>query len=459
MKVCIINPPYIKKHYSTIILKCPTPSIAYIGVSLMNRNHEIFLLDAKLENLSLKDVIRKISKISPDVVGISTVTADMPIVRKLAKSVKEINKKAFVVIGGAHPSAQPLETLRDEPNFDASVIGEGEITFPILLEAFNQREDLNCVQGIAFREGNEVKVNSPRLQITNLDDIPLPKWKYLPPGKMYYVQVSRGCPASCSFCYRLFGNRVRVNSADRVVEEIEYIMSYTTPDEFFLSAATFGIPRKHSMEVLDAIIESGLNKKIRWRAVTRTDIGDVELFARMKAAGCYKVGLGIESGDEYILKKTGKNTKLNDIRKCMNTVKSAGLESMGFFIIGHPYETKESAKKTSDFAIELNPTILSIGTMTPWPGTRVYDLAISGEAGYYMPSSKEIEGQHKHFGKRTMYFKNYKISYIQWLKIRTYFLLYWNNRRFSDGLRFFISYFREGVFLLWEASLNLFSKR
>ena len=88
-------------------------------------------------------------------------------------------------------------------------------------------------------------------------------------------------------------------------KEIEYILSFVQPDDFCLGAPTFGIPRKYSFEILDSLIDSGLSRIIKWDAETRVDIPDIQLFLKMKAAGCRLVALGIESGDNHILTKTG----------------------------------------------------------------------------------------------------------------------------------------------------------
>jgi len=433
----------------------PLPCLAYLGSTLQHMDNYVVLIDAKLEGLTTKDVLNKVFSIKPDIVSISIVTTDMPIARKIAKAVKAINKNTLVAIGGAHPSALPHETLTSEINFDISVIGEGEATFPHLINTIEKNGDLSSVEGIAYRHNNEVKLTPPRKHIDDLDEIPLPLWASMPPGKMYYIQISRGCPYRCLFCYRLFGQKVRVNSPDRIIKEIESILNYTTPKEFFFSAATFGIPRNHSMQLFDALIDSGLNKKIKWRAATRPDLHDYEFFKKMKEAGCYSVGFGIESGDEEILKKTSKDTKLQLIHESVNMAKEVGLKTVGFFIMGHPFETKESALRTSNLAIDLNPTTVTIGIMTPWPGSRVYEMAFTGQGGYVLDHNYSIEGQHKHFGKRTLHFKDVKISYIQWLRIRTYLLLYFKNKRYLDGITFIIDYFRDGIFFLKEAFRDL----
>ncbi len=207
------------------------------------------------------------------------------------------------------------------------------------------------------------------------------------------------------------------------------------------------------------MIDSGLNKKIKWRAATRPGLHDLDFFKKMKEAGCFSVGFGIESGDEEILKKTSKDSDLKGIEKSINMAKAAGLETVGFFIFGHPYETKKTALKTSNLAIKLNLSLVTMGIMTPWPGTNVFEMAHNEQGDYILDKEQPIEGQHKHFGKRVLLFNNIKLSYIQWLRIRTYFLLYFKNKRFREGISFFAKYLEDGILFLREAAADIIFRR
>lgn len=456
LKVCLLNPPFEKQHNSTSVLGWPSPSISYLGGAVHAAGHQIDLIDGKLENLGLNSTLQRIAEISPDVLGITACTTDMPMVRRITKTVREKLPDINIILGGAHASASPELTL--DSNCDALVIGEGEITFVELLESIEKKEDFSSVSGCAFKQGGRIVVTPARVPEKDLDGFPMPVWEKMPRASKYYIQVSRGCPGDCSFCYRTFGKRIRVRHPALIVEEIQNLLHYTEIDELILGAATFGLPKKHSNALLDALIKSGLNKKIRWQAVTRVDTGDPAFFSKMKQAGCYLVGLGIESGSNRILKATGKHTTKEKISDSVRAIKTAKLDSTGFFVLGHPWETKETAKQTSDFAIQLNPTYMTIGIMTPWPGTSVHQLALENQAGYRLNPTIPLEGQNKHFGKRALEFKDINILYLQWLRMRTYLLLYLRNRRYMDGIRFTLKYFREASVLLKETLLLVLRK-
>ena len=103
--------------------------------------------------------------------------------------------------------------------------------------------------------------------------------------------------------------------------------------------------------------------------------GDAELFRLMKAAGCKRVGFGVESGDEHILRDVIKKAQsIEQVRNAFRWAKDAGLQTMGFFIYGMPYETAETMERTTRLALELDPDLAHFMLATPYPGTEMHSL-------------------------------------------------------------------------------------
>ncbi|MCS7040828.1 MAG: radical SAM protein, partial [Caldilineales bacterium] len=99
---------------------------------------------------------------------------------------------------------------------------------------------------------------------------------------------------------------------------------------------------------------------------------DYELMTKLKKAGLKRTAFGVETGNPQILKQIDKNIDLDTIRQAFKICKEVGLETIGFFIIGLPGETRETMEDTIRFAIELDPLIANFSMMTPYPGTAVY---------------------------------------------------------------------------------------
>jgi radical SAM superfamily enzyme YgiQ (UPF0313 family) len=150
---------------------------------------------------------------------------------------------------------------------------------------------------------------------------------------------------------------------------------------------TFGFHKEWLNNFLDGLMTSGLNHKLTWGMITRAHVLTPEVLHKLKMAGCVKIDFGVESGNERILKIIKKGEIKEDFIRAARMIKKAGIKSHSYYILGHPHETKETAKETIDFAAKLNTDYISIGIMTPYPGTEVARLAALGQGGYKKLSS------------------------------------------------------------------------
>jgi radical SAM superfamily enzyme YgiQ (UPF0313 family) len=145
------------------------------------------------------------------------------------------------------------------------------------------------------------------------------------------------------------------------------------------------------------MIEEGLSKKIRWKALTHVNSVNEKIIALAKKAGCYQLEMGVESGDDEILENIGKGISVEKVRTACNIIKENGIKLGTYFILGHPNETVEKVKKTLNLAVELNTDTIAVGIMVPYPGTKVYEMALRGEAGYRL-LSRDWSGYDKYGG-------------------------------------------------------------
>ncbi|MBU3925548.1 cobalamin-dependent protein, partial [Patescibacteria group bacterium] len=159
----------------------PPLGLAYIAAYLREKkdNVDISILDAEALKMELEDVKKHIINIKPDVVGITSTTPCFYYALKIAELVKEISQDIKVVMGGAHPSALPKETVKNV-NVDYVVKGEGEITFFELIKAIDGLMNFKDISGLFYKEENKIKENLPRQLIENIDQLPYPARDLLP---------------------------------------------------------------------------------------------------------------------------------------------------------------------------------------------------------------------------------------------------------------------------------------
>ncbi|HIE43398.1 MAG TPA: radical SAM protein [Candidatus Omnitrophica bacterium] len=391
MKVLLINPlaQYTIVGNNPSIIEeergyNPPLGLLYLASStLRNTSHQIEVIDAQVEELTYEELRERIANQKPDVVGITAMTLTLVDVLKTARLVKEISKRIRVVLGGPQVNIYPEETIRHE-EVDFLVLGEGELTFSLLLDNLENIRKLKEIKGILFKhEGEIVATGNPEF-ISELDSLPFPLrtltpyWRYTSllakRSPITTMITSRGCPYKCVFCDRPhLGRKFRARSAENVVDEIEECVNMGIK-EILIYDDTFTVSRRRVIDICDEIISRKLD--IVWDVRARVDNVDREMLRKMRQAGCERIHYGVEAGTEKILKVLKKGITLEDAKRAFRTTKEVGMSTLAYFMIGSPEEKREEILKTLEFARELNPDFVHITITTPFPGTELYRMGL-----------------------------------------------------------------------------------
>ena len=422
----------------------PRLGIAYIAAYLRDRGVRVGILDCKVEGLNLEKATERILDFQPDLVGVSAFTEEILEAATICRLVKNNRKSIATVIGGAHASAIPEQVLVEFSGIDIAVYGEGEETLWEVVQALG-KGGLPQVHGIAYRDAGRIVLNQPRSLIETLDSLPYPAWDLFPLqkyrgstipslGEKGYKDIlelpilsMRGCPYGCNFCFHAYGKTVRFRDYKKVVDEIQFNMDHYGATQFFFADGTFGIKKENVIGMCNEIICRKLNKKIRWSAPTRADVSTEETLTLMKQAGCMTFCIGAESGDEQILKNSDKGETKEQMRKAVGLAKKVGLPVEASFVMGHPYETEESIKRTVDFAKELDLDTFYISIMIPYPGTKVLEMAKKG-AGNYNLLSKDWSQYTKQSGG-PLELKDIPLAKLRNIQARAYLKYYLRPRK------------------------------
>lgn len=380
--ILLIYPPY------SYARKNPPLGLAYLAAVLEKDGYSVKIVDVSAEGLDWSEVESRIKKEQPKLVGISFMTNQVKEAIKAAEITKKIDQHIPVVVGGPHPSALPEETLK-EKSIDFVVIREGEITLLELADKLirNKRVEFKDIEGIAYRENGEVIITEPRPFIEDLDSLPYPAWHLLPidkysigsvgadaSQKIFSVFSSRGCPNQCIFCSgpKMMGHRYRVRNPKNIVQELIYLKNRFGVTQFDFQDDSVTVFKESIREMCREIIRNNLH--ITWMCNSRVDVADLETFTLMKKAGCTRIDLGVESGDEEVLKRIKKRITREQIRKAHQLAKEAGLKINSFTMVGNLGEDFSSVKKTADLMKELGQDV-SISICTPFPASELYQIA------------------------------------------------------------------------------------
>ncbi len=186
--------------------------------------------------------------------------------------------------------------------------------------------------------------------------------------------TSRGCPGRCTYCKgSLLGERIRFKSAEKIFKEIVFLQdNYGIRDITFYDD-TFTSNKQRVRDFCNLILKNKLD--LTWCCFSRVDTVDFDLLKEMKKAGCYQVLYGVESADPQILANIKKRITLEKVEETVANTKKAGIEVRLSFMFGNPGETEETIKKTIQYAISLDPDLVSFNITTPYPGTEMFKWA------------------------------------------------------------------------------------
>jgi radical SAM superfamily enzyme YgiQ (UPF0313 family) len=397
MYVCLINPPTVEiygkyKAAAKVGAEIWAPlGLCYIAATLEKAGHKVRLIDADPEGLSHAGIMHELETMPVDVVGVTAATPVYSNAKKIIESVKEHDKGILTVIGGPHVTILPTFVMQD-CSVDVSVIREGEKTVVELLDTVEKGLSLKDVKGIAYREGEEIKITEPRPLIEDLDSLPYPARHLLNgtyiwsvPGKglvpVTPILTQRGCPFKCIFCcaQAMAGAKTRYRTLGNIVDEIEYLISEGGVKHLFFADDTLTLNKRKVSDMCDEIERRGL--KFTWEGYTRADVITKELLAKMQSSGLVRLSFGVESGNQDILNFINKGISLEQLRQAYDWCYELGLETRGSVMIGHPFETKKTIKQTSNFMRSLNCFQSYINIVMPYPGSKLYEMANNGEGG------------------------------------------------------------------------------
>lgn len=384
MKVILVRPNF-NSHIIT-----PPLGLGYLSSYLKSKNINVKIIDALREKISNKNLVKKILKESPDLIGITCLTAYYHCVISISLMLKKAGLK--VVIGGVHTTFLPYQTLIDS-NCDYVILGEGEIALYKLVQN-------NCInnniQGVySQKDFNSREFIPQRAEIMqDLDKYPFPDWESIDPNKYPraphgaiikkfpagILMTSRGCSFKCTFCAtpKFYNKRIRFRSPENVIEEIKYLINDFHVKEIHFEDSNLTMRRSHIDKICNILISKKID--INWACPNgiRADKIDEALIKLMKNSGCYYFAYGIESANQNILENIKKKENIEVIKNAINIAYKEGISCQGFFIFGLPGETKETIEESIQFAKKSKLSRAQFSILDVLPGSELWDV-LKGE--------------------------------------------------------------------------------
>ena len=371
----------------------PPLGLLYIISSLKQKTpeHEVFLLDCVGMGINHDVLAMEISRIRPQLIGITSFTMSLYDVCQAARAARMMVPEAHICMGGHHPIAFPFEAAGLK-EFDSVIIGEGEEAFPALAHAVASGSDYTQIPGLytkdtiaRFRSGGNAdsrllgRGTVPPAYVENLDVLPFPdrslirdiSYKSIVGASRNLTTMvsSRGCPYGCTYCdvpYKRYRQRTIASVADEVKGCLD--IGY---EEIHFFDDLFNITADRVTAFSNEILKRGYT--VIWDFRGRVNAVTRESLVQAKKAGCRMISFGVETGSNEGLHLLKKNTTTEQIRKVFAWCREVGILTIADFMIGLPFEKSvDDVRRNIDFLLKLDPDYAQFSILSLFPNTELY---------------------------------------------------------------------------------------
>lgn len=407
----------------------------YIHTNLAVRYLKAFCLphykNIEMKEFSINDhinsLIREIYSEDTDIYAFSCYIWNIDMILKLCSSLKRLNPKAIIVLGGPEVSFDVEQLMSEHSFIDYVIRGEGEETLLALLQTLSSSEDVQSVAGISYRKNGSVVFNEDRPLLQNLNVIPFPygDLKSLN-NKIIYYETSRGCPFNCQYCLSSTIHGVRYFSMERVKQEIKFFVEQGV-SQVKLVDRTFNCNKNHSLEIIRYIME--LNGSTNFHFEVAADLMDDEMMEVLSYApkDMFQFEIGVQSTNPEALREVSRATNLDKVKKNIKALQQNNNSHMHLDLIaGLPYEDFHSFGKSFDDIHALLPDMLQLGFLKLLKGSGIRARAVEYSMEYNSFNPYEV--------LKTKWISFEELNLLK--DIEHLLELYYNSGRFQNSLRY-----------------------
>ena len=393
------------KEYKVKIL-LSTFNAKYIHSSLGAYSIAAFCRSRIYSNVQVKEytiqtpilnVLADIYKEKPAVLGIGAYIWNRNVVLELAQLVKQILPDTIIIIGGPEASNDIKGIFSQAPDIDFIILGEGEETFLFLLEAIEKKIDIKKIEGIAYKNKNEIITQGSLQIVKDLSVLEFPYNNILNDNtRIFYYESTRGCPFTCAYCLSGVSHNVRMRPLEKVFKDMDKFIDAKVRQVKFVDR-TYNLDKKHYLPLMRYL--AGKNTQTNFHFEVKADLLDDEVLEFLKTVpeGRFQFEIGIQSTNLETLVSSGRNENLENTKNNIQIIKTyKNIHLHLDLIAGLPYETYDIFKNSFNEVYSLNPEMLQLGFLKLLKGSsleskkRDYQYQCMGNAPYEILSNAFI---------------------------------------------------------------------
>lgn len=392
-----------------------------------------------------EEIFRSICEKKPEAIGFSCYLWNIEYVMSLVCDLKKILPGTLLFLGGPEVSYHPEEVLRNHPDVDLVMVGEGEQTF----REFMDRKKLSEINGIVYREGTEIRRTAPR-QGMNLDELAFP-YDNLEglENRILYYESMRGCPFSCSYCLSSIEKTVRIKSPEKTERELDFFLERKVPQVKFVDR-TFNCNHEYAYRIWKYIGEHD-NGVTNFHFEIGGDLlreEDFLLFDTFRP-GLVQFEIGVQSTNPDTIRAIRRTMDLGELRENIARVRrNRNIHQHLDLIAGLPYEDFESFKRSFNDVYAMKPDQLQLGFLKVLDGSHMSEVQ-------------------KQYGVLASSLPPYEVFSTKWLSYEEVLQLkqveemvevYYNSFQFAASMAYLVRWF-ESPFALYEALARYYRER
>ena len=364
---------FIANHHGVGYL---TPlGLVSIGGPLLDAGYTVKLIDHDAYGWSLKKLLEEVGKFQADYVllGHSGSTAAHTVAVKTIQEIKKSFPQVKVIYGGVYPSYADQSILRECPDIDFIVRGEGEQTIVELIRALENCGNLEKVDGITWRREDQIIANRSRAPIQNLDAY-RPGWE-LVDWSLYQLfgfqraaglQFSRGCPLTCSYCGQwMFWKKWRHRSPENIVEQLKILSKEYGVDYVWFADENFSADKETLKRLLGLILEAKMNLSLNINMTAADVVRDADILHLYKAAGIDYIVMGVESLKDNVIVDIRKNNPFAVSKEAVRLLRQHNILSLTNLIYGLEEESWKTIREKFRNLLELDSDVLNACYLMP----------------------------------------------------------------------------------------------